>query len=446
MDATTKRPSIADLAAYIDERFDEGVDRVDRSIFTDPELFELEMEKIWEGNWIYLAHESQIPNPNDFMTLTMGRTPIILVRDPDGNINAFVNACGHRGTTLLREECGNKADYSCPFHGWVFDTRGDAVVVFKEEVGDYPEQFDKKNYGLTPVAKVESYRGFIFGSLNGDVLELKDHLGPTTTIIDLLVDQSPNGLEVLRGHSTYLFQGNWKIQAENGVDGYHLFATHGNYVATTMHRRKLLGDDDEVKAMQVGDMIGKKGVGGYFDLGHGHCTLFGTFPNPEDRPNYSQLERYTREFGEAKARWMVTKLRNTLVYPNVFLMDQTSTQIRVYRPIDVDTTEVTIYGIAPVGESDEDRAHRIRQWEDFFNASGMATPDDIMEFKQSQIAYKAKTARWNDVSRGLSTRKLNESHPEAEELGIEVQGGGMMLEDEGIMAAQHRWWLETLSS
>lgn len=69
-----------------------------------------------------------------------------------------------------------------------------------------------------------------------------------------------------------------------------------------------------------------------------------------------------------------------------------------------------------------------------------------MEFKQSQIAYKAKTARWNDVSRGLSTRKLNESHPEAEELGIEVQGGGMMLEDEGIMAAQHRWWLETLSS
>jgi len=144
---------------YIEERQADGVARVNRSIFTDPDLFELEMEKIWEGNWIYLAHESQIPEPNDFMTLTMGRTPIILVRDPEGNVNAFVNACGHRGTTLLREECGNKADYSCPFHGWVFDTRGDATVVFKEDVGDYPDQFDKKNYGLTKVAKVESYRG-----------------------------------------------------------------------------------------------------------------------------------------------------------------------------------------------------------------------------------------------------------------------------------------------
>ncbi len=432
-------------ANYIEERQADGVARVNRSIFTDPDLFELEMEKIWEGNWIYLAHESQIPEPNDFMTLFMGRTPIILVRDPEGNVNAFVNACGHRGTTLLREECGNKADYSCPFHGWVFDTRGDATVVFKESVGDYPEQFDKKDYGLTKVAKVESYRGFIFGSLNGDVVDLSEHLGPAATFIDLLVDQSPDGIEMLKGRSSYIFQGNWKIQAENGVDGYHVYATHGNYVATTERRRKLRGEQDKVKAIQVGDMINQRGMGGTFELGHGHCVVYGNLPNPADRPGYGLFDEHKQKYGEVRAHWMVGRMRNVLLYPNVFVMDQTSTQIRVFRPIDVDTTEVTIYGIAPKGESDADRSRRIRQYEDFYNASGMATPDDITEFKQSQIAFKAKNDRWSDVSRGLKNRIIGATHPDAAELDIEVPGGGVMFEDEGVMFGQHRWWAEIMS-
>ena len=430
---------------YVRENQQQGIARVNRSMFTDPELFELEMEKIWEGNWIYLAHESQIANPNDYMTLFMGRTPIILVRDPDGvAINAFVNACGHRGTTLLREECGNRADYSCPFHGWVFDTRGNATVVFKEDVGDYPDQFDKKDYGLTKVARVESYRGFIFGSLNPEVLELKDHLGPSSTFIDMVVDQAADGIEVLKGRSTYIFQGNWKIQAENGVDGYHVYATHGNYVATTARRRQLRGEEDQVKAIQVGDMINKRGMGGTFELGHGHCVVFSNLPNPADRPGFHHYEKFKQQFGGERAEWMVGRMRNMLLYPNVFLMDQTSTQIRVFRPIDVDTTEVTIYGFAPRGEGADDRARRIRQYEDFFNASGMATPDDITEFKQSQIAYKARNGRWNDASRGLKNRKIGETHPEATELGIEVPGGGIMFEDEGVMMGQHRWWAEIL--
>ena len=108
MDAKTRHDTAPDLASFIDERIDEGICRVDRSIFTDPDIFELEMEKIWEGNWIYLAHESQIPNPHDFITLYMGRQPIILIRAGDGAINAFINACAHRGVTLAREMRGNK--------------------------------------------------------------------------------------------------------------------------------------------------------------------------------------------------------------------------------------------------------------------------------------------------------------------------------------------------
>ena len=430
---------------FLVERPQEGVVRVNRSMFTDPDLFELEMEKIWEGNWIYLAHESQIPNTNDYVTLFMGRTPVVLIRDADGSVNGFVNSCAHRGTTLVREECGNRGDFSCPFHGWVYNTRGEAMVVMNEQGGDYPEQFDKKAFNLTRVARVESYRGFIFGSLNAEVEPLRTHLGHVTTMIDLLVDQSPDGLEVLRGRSSYLFQGNWKIQAENGVDGYHAYATHGNYMATVENRRKLRGDADAVKAIKVRELLENRDVGGSFDLGHGHCVVFGNIPNPDDRPGFARMDQYKQQFGEVKANWMIGKMRNMLIYPNVFLMDQTSSQIRVFRPLDVDTTEVTIYGIAPVGENDQDRERRIRQYEDFFNASGMATPDDIMEFKQSQIAYKAKNSRWNDMTRGLRSRVLDQPHPKAAELGIDVPGGGMTFEDEGVMAAQHRYWAQVLS-
>ena len=69
-----------------------GVYRVGRDIFTDPEIFELEMKHIFEGNWIYLAHESQIPNKNDYLTTYMDRQPIFIARNRDGELNAFINA------------------------------------------------------------------------------------------------------------------------------------------------------------------------------------------------------------------------------------------------------------------------------------------------------------------------------------------------------------------
>jgi len=101
-----------------------GVYRVARDIFTDPEIFELEMKHIFEGNWIYLAHESQIPNKNDYFATYIGRQPIFIARDRDGELNAFINACSHRGAMLCRFKRGNKVIFTCPFHGWTFTNSG----------------------------------------------------------------------------------------------------------------------------------------------------------------------------------------------------------------------------------------------------------------------------------------------------------------------------------
>src|SRR3982074_202682 len=106
-----------------------GVHRVNREIFTDPQIFELEMKHIFEGNWIYLAHESQIPNKNDYLTTYMGRQPIFIARNGNGELNAFINACSHRGAMLCRFKRANKSTYTCPFHGWTFNNSGKLLKV-----------------------------------------------------------------------------------------------------------------------------------------------------------------------------------------------------------------------------------------------------------------------------------------------------------------------------
>lgn len=87
------------------------------------------MKYIFEGNWVYLAHESQIPNNNDYYTTYIGRQPIIIARNRNGELNAMINACSHRGAQLCRYKRGNKATYTCPFHGWTFNNSGKLLKV-----------------------------------------------------------------------------------------------------------------------------------------------------------------------------------------------------------------------------------------------------------------------------------------------------------------------------
>jgi benzoate/toluate 1,2-dioxygenase alpha subunit len=188
------------LASAVIEDEANGIYRCRRDIFTDPALFELEMKHIFEGNWVYLAHESQIPDRNDYFTTYIGRQPIFIARNRDGELNAFINACSHRGAMLCRHKRANKATYTCPFHGWTFNNSGKLLKVKDPTDAGYPESFNRDgSHDLTKVARFESYRGFLFGSLSSNVLPLEQHLGEAARVIDMIVDQSPDGLEVLRG-------------------------------------------------------------------------------------------------------------------------------------------------------------------------------------------------------------------------------------------------------
>jgi benzoate/toluate 1,2-dioxygenase alpha subunit len=124
-------------------------------------------------------------------------------------------------------------------------------------------------------------------------------------------------------------------------------------------------------------------------------------------------------------------------------MDQFGSQIRVLRPLAVDKTEVTIYCIAPKGEAPEARARRIRQYEDFFNASGMATPDDLEEFRACQAGYAGLSLEWNDMCRGAN-HWIQGADAAADEIGLKPKLTGIKTEDEGLYLAQHQHWMKEM--
>ncbi len=437
-----KDVSANDIDRLLVENKSTGDHRIHRSAFTDEALFELEMKHILEGNWIYLAHESQVPNINDYYTTQIGRQPVVIARNRQGELNAFINACTHRGSTLCRQKRGNRATYTCTFHGWTFNNSGKLLKVKDPEDAGYPDCFNKEgSHDLKKVARFENYRGFLFGSINPDVAPLTEFLGEAAKIIDMIVDQSVDGLEVLRGASTYTFEGNWKLQAENGADGYHVSAVHWNYAATTNARKQREATPDQIRAMDAGKW-GKQG-GGFYAFENGHLLLWTQWANPQDRPNYPRRDEYAEKFGAATADWMIEKSRNLCLYPNVYLMDQFGSQIRLLRPISVNKTEVTIYCIAPKGESDAARSQRIRQYEDFFNVSGMATPDDLEEFRACQEGYGGIALEWNDMSRG-SKHWIDGPDEEAARIGLKPIMSGVKTEDEGLYTVQHRFWHDVM--
>ncbi|MBY4732257.1 Rieske 2Fe-2S domain-containing protein [Cupriavidus pauculus] len=425
------------LSNAVQDDKENGVFRCRRDIFTNADLFELEMKHIFESNWVYLAHESQVPEINDYYTTWMGRQPIVISRDKTGELHAVINACAHKGAMLCRRKHGNKGSFTCPFHGWTFSNAGKLLKVKDEKTTEYPVQFNKQgSHDLKKVARFQNYRGFLFGSLSEDVMPLEDYLGETKVIIDQIVSQAPQGLEVLRGNSSYIYDGNWKLQMENGCDGYHVSTVHWNYAAT-MGRRKVEG----TKAVDANSW--SKSVAGVYGFEHGHILLWTRTMNPEVRPVYQHRDEIAARVGEDKADYIVNQTRNLCLYPNVFLMDQFSTQIRVVRPISVDKTEVSIFCFAPKGESAESRAIRIRQYEDFFNVSGMGTSDDLEEFRACQAGYASTTSMWNDMSRGAPLW-VRGPDANAKGMGVNPLISGERSEDEGLFVVQHEYWMQVM--
>lgn len=393
------------LTDLIDDRPDEGIFRVNRAIFTDPAVFEAEMKVLFEDGWVFLGLESQAPDHHDFFTTFAGRVPILVQRDGEGTLRGFINSCPHKGARLAQVRQGNARLHVCPYHSWSFDSAGRNKAVKWQKAGCYSEAFGQQDHGLAALAHFASHRGFLFGSLAADVPPLADYLGEAAKLLDLVADQSDEGLELVPGQVTFTYEANWKLQLENCSDAYHFTSAHPSYIRVLERRQQEMSTDVVASVWENSDYWKEEaqGVGGgSFSFANGHVLNWGVFGVTPAIPLYERAGELAERHGEARRDWMFN-MRNLTIFPNLQVAENASSQLRVIRPVAPGLTEMRTWCIAPKGESAAARRQRIRQYEDFFNPTGMATPDDTVSYENCQIGFAGMSEPWlQGYARGMT--------------------------------------------
>ena len=440
MDALSSDIRVADM---IDDRSADGIFRVDRDIYLNPEVFEAELEAIFESDWIFLCHESQVKKPGDYFAAYLGRQPVFVHRQEDGGLKGFLNACSHRGAILTPTAQGNAKTITCRFHGWTYKCSGECLRI-KEEEGGYGKDFDRSVYDLQEIGAIASYNGFVFGSLSAEVQSLEDFLGESKAFIDFVSHQSSVGLEVLPGSQKYIVGGNWKMSTENAVDGYHTSTVHRIFASTVKQREVREGYEGMMRT-ETGRLSKKNVRNGCYDLGQGHMVIWADRDPVSTSPLSEAEERLEREYPTGKVNWMLRRGRNLIIFPSLMINDFAATQIRTFRPISVDETEVTIYCLAPSDESKEARYARLRKFEDFFMASGMATSDDVVALEATHQGSHARVVKWGEFHRGLGSI-IEGPDDVAEEGGFKPTTSNTSWDHETLYYSFYRRWRDQVAA
>lgn len=384
-------------------------DRVHRLLYTDETIFRDEMRKIFGAVWVYLAHESEIPENDDFVASRLGLRPILVVRDSRGAIRALYNRCTHRGATVCRETRGSARAFQCPYHGWTFLNSGRLSGVPWPE--GYADELTDGRFNLAQVPRVQSYRGFIFGTLNPDAPSLADYLGPVRKPIDEWLDRHPGGKVALCDANRLKFRGNWKLAYDNSADGYHVVFSHRSLLAME-NRQK---GEDQLGMAYYKDRPDDAPMYVQY-LGHGHHYK-DKRPNVEKRPGALWAIEATHPGMEAYEQSLRDRLGadanrvldlassepvNINVFPNLLILGN---HIQVLQPVSLTETDTTWYGTAVIDDDDEllgavddVNALRMRTQEGFPNFGEV---DDLVNFEQIQAGLAAEEDEWVYMHRGL---------------------------------------------
>lgn len=215
---------------------------IDPGIFTDEEIYRQEMKKIFQHTWLYVGHESSIPNPGSYILNYMGEDEVIVLRDRNSRIRVFLNRCPHRGNKVCFFDRGMQKSFTCTFHGWQFNTEGQLIGVPQRE--SYANTLNVEAWGLKEVPMVGSYGGMIFASWDEEICSLDDYLGDIRWYLDrLLLKPFLGGIQVLPGRGRYLMPTNWKLMADNFMhDDYHVPITHASFFRAMQTVGKQGGD------------------------------------------------------------------------------------------------------------------------------------------------------------------------------------------------------------
>lgn len=393
-------------------------DRVHRSVYTDPDIFELEMDRLWGRAWIYVGHASQIPNHGDFFTTTVARQPVILIRDQDAAINVFFNRCAHKGARVLEAVSGTARILRCGYHGWTYKTDGTnhAVSGGKEAYRGTEMVAECGRLNLQRVPRVGVYRDFIFAALDADAVDFDTWIGPVKASFDNMVDRSPEGaLEVTGGVLRYVHDSNWKFFVENLNDMLHAMHTHQSSAQTArIVGKKQFGEQENwPAAIQIlgpfaegTDFYENMGIHA-FDYGHsysgGKVSIHSAY---SEIPEYTDAMRKTHGEGRMNEIFSIQR-HNTVVYPSMTLKGAIQT-IRVVKPLTVDSTLIESYVLRLRGAPDE-LLQRSVLYSNLINSSAnLVGPDDYEAYHRLQEGLASDGGDWVSMHRHLDADAPND--------------------------------------
>lgn len=383
-------------------------DRVHTSLYTDPEIFEAEIDRIFHSTWVWVAHDSQIPGKNDWITTHVGRQPVIVNRDKAGKVRVMLNRCRHRGATICEAKKGNAPGFVCPYHAWTYGVDGSLKGL---PLPKGYKDFDKSEYGLIQL-RVESYNGLIFATFNEDAPPLDEFLGRAKPWIDLFMKQGGGFPVKVLGEHKFNFPGNWKIQLENTTDAYHFPVVHKSFLSS------LDGDTSELFSFM--------NAGGYVeDLGNGHAVMVMIpelvdleenldAPIPE---RFAELaEELRKDHSDEEVRRIVRAVTgsgfNMNLFPN---LSCSMAFFRVLRPLAVDETEVRHIAIGMEGGPPAANRMRLRLHEHFQGPMGFGTTDDAEAWERVQRGAQAgEDKAWIMLNRGEDKTPSNAGDVTAE--------------------------------
>jgi p-cumate 2,3-dioxygenase alpha subunit len=385
-----------------------GEFKVNRRAFVDQQILDLERRVIFDYCWIYLGHVSEVPLPGSFVSRNVAGRALIFNRDRAGKLHAFYNTCSHRGAMVCREAKGSGHVFYCGYHGWAYDDRG-ALINMPGQEAMAPELLADGHFDLREVPKLAEYAGFVFICFDPEAGSLEDYLAGSRDLLEVVAQQGPNGMEIVSGAQQYSIAANWKLLAENSIDGYHAATTHVTYLEYLAAR-----DSKSSSARPAVRVAG----GGIHDLGNGHVMMENPTSSaiPWGRPYArwvpgwgeaakAEVDEILREIvgrlGEQRGRRVALGDRNSVIFPNLVINDIMAVTVRTFYPVTPDYMEVNAWALGPIGESKTSRERRLKNFVEFLGPGGLATPDDIEMLELCQKGYANRALEWNDISRGM---------------------------------------------
>jgi phenylpropionate dioxygenase-like ring-hydroxylating dioxygenase large terminal subunit len=390
-------------------------DRVHKSVYTDPSIFDLEMRNIFGRTWIYVGHESQVPKPGDYWTATLGKQPVIMVRDRQGSVHVLYNRCPHKGAKVVADGCGSTGPiFRCPYHAWTFRHDGSLLgVPYRKAYAGTAFDIKDPLFSVRKVARVDSYRGFVFACLAADGPELTTFLGGIITSLDNFCDRSPTGeVEVAGGVFRVMQKSNWKIFLENLNDTGHPRATHeSSYVAARKIVRERLGGKTPFEL----HIIEGNGEPGEFweslelrAFDYGHSFMGAIFNAPTDDVSLSYMKSLEQAYGKDRAFEILSMNRhNTIIYPSC--SPHTSfQQLRVIRPVSVDRTLVEIFTFRLKGAPEEFWRRTLVYTNVVNSPSSIVMADDVDVYNRCQMGMQSDGGDWISQHRRAGYEQLED--------------------------------------